>query len=257
MNPGNDQRYLELAAKVLAGRATKQESAELTALLLQRPDLKAKFDRLRAEADPASLTAPVADRARPEPASRWKLGLVAGGVVLGLALIPVFQGNRQNQSQETPPETQTNLAGEKTPEAQAKTPDANGVQNPASQEILKPGPAVVRVAVLDTNEVPQSPAARMAFFKKAQEDLELLQQTWEGTAVEQLHSAEDLRLWEQDRPADAGHNVMKIIFDRAASELRVHGQWKGTAFDQSFPAVPGLATALGQAGAFIDRVKAE
>lgn len=257
MNPGNDQRYLKLAAKVLAGRATKQESAELTALLLQRPELKVRFDRLRAEADPASLTAPTTRKARPEPVSRWKLGLVAGGVVLGLALIPVFQGGRQTESPENPAEAQTNLAGEKTVEAPVATPGTKAEPAPAPRVILKPGPAVIRVAVLDTNEMPQSPAARQAFSKKAQDDLALLQQTWNGAAVEQLYSADDLRQWEPDRPADVGHDVIKVIFDRAASELRVYGKWKGNAFDQSFPAVPELATALGQAGIFIDRLKAE
>jgi hypothetical protein len=257
MNPANDQRYLDLAAKVIAGRATKQESAELTALLLQRPELKAKFDRLRAEADPTSLTAPVTVRTGPEPVSRWKLGLAAGVIVLGLALIPVLQRNRPPESQDKPVDTQTNLAAETPVEKQPTTSETNGAPDLTPPAISKPGPAVIRLAVLDTNEVPQSPSARLAYSKKTQDELELLQQTWSGVAVEALYNADDLRVWDKDRPADSGHDVIKVIYDRAAAELRVHGNWKGTTYNQSFPAVPELATALGQAGAFIDRLKAE
>jgi len=49
MNGMNDQQFHDLAMKVLARQATEAERAELDSLLTGKPQLKAKFERLRVD----------------------------------------------------------------------------------------------------------------------------------------------------------------------------------------------------------------
>jgi hypothetical protein len=44
---------------------------------------------------------------------------------------------------------------------------------------------------------------------------------------------------------------VKVVFDRAAGEVRVSGRWKGKSFEKTVLVEQDLATALKEADAFI------
>ena len=107
--------------------------------------------------------------------------------------------------------------------------------------MLNPSPKlVVQVAMLDvagdtrggeTNEVP------------------LLQQTWANAKIDSFTQPELLRGWETNWPAKA--DVVKIIYDRNAAEVRVLGRWNGKTFQNSFPVETILTITLARARGFI------
>ena len=61
MNGMNDQRFHDLAMKVLARHVTDAERAELDSLLAGSPELKLEFERLRADVRIAVELLPMAD----------------------------------------------------------------------------------------------------------------------------------------------------------------------------------------------------
>src|SRR5207247_800530 len=63
MNGMNDQRFHDLAMKTIARQATEAERAELDSLLVGNTELKAEFERLRADVGIASELLPMAEAA--------------------------------------------------------------------------------------------------------------------------------------------------------------------------------------------------
>ena len=61
MNSMNDERFFDLAMKVIARQATDAERAELDALLAREPDLKAELARLQADVRTARDALPLVD----------------------------------------------------------------------------------------------------------------------------------------------------------------------------------------------------
>src|SRR5438552_3766878 len=59
--PMNDQRFFDLAMKVIAGQSSSAERAELDALIAAQPELKEQFEQLRAEARTAREVVPLLD----------------------------------------------------------------------------------------------------------------------------------------------------------------------------------------------------
>src|SRR5258708_7237168 len=60
MIPMNDERFFDWALKAIARQSTDAERAELESLLASQPELKAEFERLRAEAHLAKEVLPLA-----------------------------------------------------------------------------------------------------------------------------------------------------------------------------------------------------
>ena len=54
MNSMNDDRFFDLAMKLIARQYTEVERAELESLLSKQPELRAELDRLKGEADKAA-----------------------------------------------------------------------------------------------------------------------------------------------------------------------------------------------------------
>lgn len=55
----NDQRFFDLAIKVIAGQATDTQRADLDALLAQEPEFRAEFERLKTDAGVATDALPL------------------------------------------------------------------------------------------------------------------------------------------------------------------------------------------------------
>jgi hypothetical protein len=223
----NDERFFDLAMKVIARQATDAERAELEALLARESQLRVEFERLQADARMAKDALPLVDATQAtvgelptyargrlqtkvrqtlgRPAGetepdrslawgwRWALGLAATVVVVLLVALPMFH-----------------------------TPNA----------------PVIQLAMLDT-----AGATRGADTN----DAALLLETWSAATLEWFSSAEVFRDWKSKDKA----NTVKIIYDRTAAEVRVLGKWRGKLFEKTFVIEQDLATTLLQAKAFI------
>jgi hypothetical protein len=231
----NDDRFFDLAMKVIARQATEAERAELDVFVARQPELKAEFERLQADVRLArevlplvsatEATAPelpayargrlqtkvretlgrplVAGETPQEAASgmlwkwRWVLGLAAATAVVALFLLPVFTSS---------------------------------------------APPMIQVAMLDTAGATRGTDTN---------ELSLLRQTWETAAVDAFTGTEALRAWETHWPAQNRRLVVKVVFDRAAGEVRILGRWKGESFAKTLLVERDLATTLEQAKSFI------
>ena len=234
MNSMNDERFFDLAMKVIANQSTDTERAELDALLAGQPELKAEFERLRGEATLAKEVLPLVDATeattgefpayargrlqtkvrqtlgRPGSAPeeredkaawllgwRWWLGLATATALIVLLLVPILNQPRQIRIQ------------------LAMLDVAGGTRG------------------TDTNEVT------------------LLERHWQGTRLQTFSTSGELAGWEKNWPRAKMQPAVKIIYDRAAGEVRVLGRWEGKPFQKTFPVEPDLAAALNQAKAFV------
>ena len=220
MNSMNDQRFFDLAMKAIARQGTEAERAELEALLSTKPELKAEWERLQADAQLAREAAPLAaamensslefpayarERLQtkvrqtlgsPDTAQRrgwnwrWALGLAAATAVI----IVTFT-------------------------------------------LLNPSRPVIEVAMLDTvGEVRSAETNQIA----------LLQARWKD--VRQFSSAQESAAWERQPPSNG--DFAKIIYDPAAAEVRVSGRAGGKNFTTTIPVERNLAGALEAAAHF-------
>lgn len=231
----NDDRFFDLALKVIAGHCSDPERAELDALFKRRPELKAEFERLQADVGLAREVLPLVNATeatapelpayarkrlqtkvrqtlgRPQAAVgadreegigmlwrwRWLLGLAAATAVVVWVLLPMFS---------------------------------------------RPGAPVVQVAMLDTAGATRGGDTN---------ELAVLRQAWSAAAVNSFSTRADLSAWEGAWPASAKGAAVKIVYDRAAGEVRVLGRWRGKAFDRTFLVEQDLGVTLNQIKAFI------
>ena len=123
----NDQRFFDLAMKVITRQANAAERADLNALLAREPELRAEFTRLEADTRVAKDVLPLVDACisstgqfpayarerlqttvrqtlgRPEAAAepnrgrawtwRWVLGLAAATAVVVIAALSIFHAS--------------------------------------------------------------------------------------------------------------------------------------------------------------------
>ena len=227
MNSTNDQRFFDLAMKVIGRQATEAERAELASLVSSQADLKAEWERLQAESRLAkealplvaatesaagefpayarerlqtkvhqTLGRPEAPKSKPGWFWAWALGLAAATAAVVLVLVPL---------------------------------------------LTRPPALVIQMAMLDL-----AGATRGADTN----EVAALQQLWKGTAVQNFGKTSELEAWEKNWPA-GNQPVVKVIYDRSAGEVRVVGRWKGNEFRRTFPVERDLGTALQQAEAFV------
>jgi hypothetical protein len=110
--------------------------------------------------------------------------------------------------------------------------------------VLRPVPApVIQLARLDAAGASRGSDAR---------ELAALQQTWTKAVVASFSTAESARAWETKWPQEGRQAVVKIIYNRAAGELRVEGRWKGKQFAKAFLVEQDFAAAVNQAKQFVE-----
>ncbi len=217
----NDERFFDLAMKVIARQGTDAERAEFEALLAGQPGLKAEFEGLQAEVGMAKVALPLVNateatagefpayaRGRlqtkvrqtlgsPDIAKhrgwnwRWAFGLAAATSVIVLAL-----------------------------------------------SLLNPSRPVIEVAMLDT-----AGGVRGAETNQ----VSLLQVRWKE--VRQFSNAQESAAWE--RQPSASGDFAKIIYDPAAAEIRVSGRAGGKNFTTAITVEKNLAGALDEAAHFV------
>lgn len=224
----NDQRFFDLAMKVIARHATDTERAELDSVMANEPKWKREFERLAHETKVAEEVLPLVaatqssvgqmpDYARerlmtkvrqtlgrpektPKKTRWWLFALVPATALLTVLLVPLLR---------TSPEPLVQLA---------MLDVAGGTRGS------------------DTNEV--------AAFEK----------TWGQTPLQTFDKPADVGEWERNWPPGR-RSIIKVVYDRAAAEIRVSGQTRTltrqTLFQQTFPVETDLPDTLQKVKAFI------
>jgi hypothetical protein len=102
--------------------------------------------------------------------------------------------------------------------------------------------AVVVIVALSIFHAPNAPVIQLAMVDTAggtcgvdMNELATLQGTWKESPVQHFSSASELEAWEKDWPKGGGRSAAKIIYDRAAGEVRVSGRFRGKSFQRTFP----------------------
>jgi hypothetical protein len=229
MNSMNDERFFDLAMKVISRQATDAERAELDALLSREPDLRAEFARREADVRVAKEALPLVDAVKATAGEfpayarerlqtkvrqtlgrpvakeerdrtlawgwRWVLGLAAAVAVMVLVALPILHTSRA---------------------------------------------PVIEIALLDT-----AGATRGADT----EDVLLLREAWKAASFDSFTTLDSLRGWET-RWHDKQDGV-KIVYDRSAAEVRVLGKREGKRFEKTFPVEPDLPATLVRVKSFV------
>ena len=232
----NDQRFFDLAMKVIGGQATDTERAELDALLAQEPDLRPEFERLETDGRVAKdvlplITActastgefPAYARERLQTAVRQTLG-------------------RPKFAEVSPPDL----------------PDRGLAWGWRWLLSLAIATAVVLLLASLVFRTPSAPVIQLAILDMGggtrgadTDEVATLKQTWKGIPVKNLSSVSELEAWEKNWPNDGGRAAARIVYDRALGEVRVSGRSRGRDFQKAFPVESDFATTLQQVRAFV------
>lgn len=222
MNSMNDQRFFDLAMKAIARQSMETERAELESLLASRPELKAEWERLQADARLARETAPLRSAmaaSQPEfPAHARERLQTQVRQTLGGADIVKRGGWNWRWALGLATATAVILF---------------------SFTLLNPGRPVIEVAMLGT-----AGGVRGAETNQ----IALLQTRWKD--VRQFSTPTELEQWEK-KPAKSKRSFAKIIYDRTAGEVRVAGRAHGNSFQKTFSVEKDLSITLEQVTSFV------
>jgi hypothetical protein len=230
MNSMNEQRFFDLAMKAIGRHGTDSERSELEAMISAQPELRAEFDRLKADARLAKEILPLAGAAESTSGE-----------------FPAYARERlQTKVRETLGETQRATAGA----SKAKWRWLLGFAGAAvialafflTQWPTSTAP-IVEVAMLDSGGLTRGGDTN---------EVALLKQHWSQGAVRRFEKPEDLRAWEGSWPGANGLRV-KVIYDRTAGEVRLLGRSRGGTFEKLILVEKDLTTALREAETFIQQ----
>jgi hypothetical protein len=228
----NDDRFFDLAVKAIAGQATEVERAELDGLLAREPELRTEFARLQADARVAKDVLPLLDATQ---ATTGELPAYAHGRLQTKV--------RQTFGQPTAP---SNAGHEKG--MMWKWRWFLGLATVTAAIVLllgpgltPPGHPVIQVAMLDTVG---------AVRGSDTSETEILKQRWQTARIQTFDKPDLLENWETNWPQD-DKVAAKVIYDRAAGEVRVLMNVGGKPQQTTFTVEQDLATTLQEANAFI------
>jgi hypothetical protein len=228
----NDQRFFDLAMKVIARQAKDAERADLDALLAREPELRAEFIRLEADARVAKEALPLVNAMRE---TKGELPIYARGRLRTMV--------RQTLGR---------------PKSAAEEPDRSLAWGWRWVLGLAAATAVVVTVALSIFHAPNAPVIQLAMLDTVggtrgtdMNELATLQGTWKESSVQHFSNASELEAWEKNWPNGDGRPAAKIIYDHAAGEVRVSGRSQGRVFQKTFPVERDLATTFQQAKAFI------
>ena len=231
MNSMNDERFFDLAMKVTARQASDAERAELDALLAREPELRAKFDRLESDARVAKDALPLVDAMQ-----------AAAGE------LPAYARGR----------LQTKVRQTLGRPAAEKEPDHSLAWGWRWVLGLAAATTVVLLVALPMFRMSNAPVIQLAMLDLGgatrgadTNEVALLRQNWEKATFDSIPNVEALRAWETDWAAASKRPAVKIVYDRAAGEVRVLGRRKGESFRKTFLVGDDLKAALEQAKTFI------
>jgi hypothetical protein len=215
--------------KVIARQSTDTERADLDALLAREPELRAEFARLQADARLAKDTLPLVDAAK----------------ATGDKLPPYARRRLQTKVRET--------LGR--PIAKQE-PDRSLAWGWWWILGLAATTAVVVLVALPTFRTPR-PVVQVAMLDTVgavrgsdTNQVEILKQQWKSSDIQSFDNPALLKNWETNWP-EADKATAKVIYDRAAGEVRVSLRGVGKPQQRTFAIERDLATTLQEADNFI------
>lgn len=227
MNSMNDERFFELAMKVIARQATAAERAELDTRFAREPDLRAEFERLQHDVQTAKEALPLVEATQS-----------TAGELPGYA-----RGRLQTKVRQT--------LGRP---AEKSEPDRSVAWGWRWFLGVAAVTAVVLIVALPIFRTPTEPVIQLAILDTVgstrgydTNEVAILREMWSSATLNSFTNAAALREWGRGSPS----NCVRIIYDRAAAEVRVRGNWKGATFENTFLVETELASALKEAMAFI------
>jgi hypothetical protein len=220
----NAQSFFDLAMKVIARQATDAERADLGALLAQDPELCAEFDRLETDVRVAKDALPF---------------ITASTASTGE--FPAYARERlQTAVRQTLGRPKEKPRGWRWAIGLAI---ATAVVLVLASPLLRtPNSPVIQLAILDMGGGTRGGETN---------EVATLKETWKGIPVQTFSSVSEVQAWEKNWPTDGGRPAARIVYDRAAGEVRVSGRSQGRVFQKTFPVERDLATTLHQARVFI------
>jgi hypothetical protein len=226
----NDQRFFDLAMKVIAHQASDAERTDLDALLAREPELRAEFMRLEKDVRVAKEVLPL------------------------VAACTASTGQFPSYARERLQTTVRQTLGRPKSEG----PDRSLAWGWRWVFGLAAATAVVVIAVLSIFHAPNAPVIQLAMLDTAggtrggeTNELATLREAWKGMPVQNFSNSSELEAWEKNWPEGGGRSAAKIIYDPAAGEVRVSGHSQGKAFQKTFPLEEDLAATLQQVSAFV------
>jgi len=231
MNVMNDQNFFDLAMKAIARQASDAELAELDALLASHPGRKLEFERLQADVRTAKETLALAN---------------ATG-----ATTPELPGYARGR-------LQTKV--QQTLGRSSKPVEPAGIgQMLRKWWIAALATGVMAAAVIFLAAFPLSshPMIQVAMLDTAGtvrgstgDDVAILTQQWKNSTFQSFDKTDSLKNWETNSPQ--GDKVtVKVIYDRAAGEVRVSLYSFGKPQHRAFVVESDLSATLQEANSFI------
>lgn len=229
MNMMNDQRFFDLAMKVIARQATDTEREELDTLLAGDPALRKEFDQLEADVRLAKTTLPLVEAT-----------LASAGEFPAYARERLQTKVRQTLGR---PAWET-TADQKLAWAWRWASGLVAVALITLLIVLRPGEerVVIEVAMLDTTGGTRSGSS---------DELAALQQGWPDSTVQSFDNLGALSAWENKPFQSRNRSHAKIIYDLTTAEIRVIGRRDGEPFTKVFAVEPDLKATLEQVADFI------
>jgi hypothetical protein len=226
----NNERFFDLAMKVIANQAADAERAELKALLASQPELHAEFARLTADARVTKEALLLMD----------KMEAPAGG-------LPAYARGR----------LQTKVRQTLGRPAEKQEPDRSIAWGWRWILGLAAASAVVLIVVLPMFRAPGGVVVQVAMLNTAgtvrgsdTNETEILKQQWKNSTIQSFDKTDLLKNWETNWPG--GNKLMaKVIYDRAAGEVRVLLRKGDISQQKTFVIEQDLTTTMQEAGNFI------
>ena len=243
----NDERFFDLAMKVIARQCTDAERSELDALLANKPALKAEFERLQADTRTAKHTLPLVDATQ---ATTGEFTAYARGRLQSKLIVTLGR-----------PVVEYLSVGTELPRMQSAVLLAPRRRSKQATGVvwrwlfgLAAATALILMIALPMLRTSKAPVIQLAMLDTAgatrgpdTNEAATFQTIWPTATLEWFSSVEVFRNWEsQDKP-----NTVKLIYDRTAAEVRVFGKWRGKSLERTFVIEQDLATTLTKAKLFI------
>lgn len=225
-----NKHFFDLAMKVIARQAGDAERAELETLLAGNAELRTEFARLEADARAAREVLPILE------------AMEAGAGELP----PYARGRLQTKVRQT--------LG-RPPAKEGRDPSrAWGWRRMLG---LAATTALVVFVALPLFRVPGRPVIQIAMLDTAgsvrgagDHDADILKQQWKNTTCQNFDTTVPMETWLTNWPA-GDKPAVKVIYDRAAGEVRVLVHGAGLGLKKSFPVDTDLATTLSAVDKFI------
>ncbi|MGO9201882.1 MAG: hypothetical protein ACLQM8_15245 [Limisphaerales bacterium] len=228
----NDQEFFDLALKVIGRRASDAEREQLEELLASRPDLKAQFEEIRDDARLAKKVLPLMEAVGS-----------SSGEFPAYARERLLTKVRQTlvQPQPAPAKRGWNWRW-----ALSFAVGATAVVLLLLPMLTQPREPIIQVAMLDT----------AGPVRGEDSDLDALKAQWKHSEVRTFDTAGQLDTWITNWPSGV-KVAAKVIYDRAAGEVRVILHGPGKSVEKTFPVGQDLAATLRQATGFIQEQTAK